>query len=408
MKKENGAIVILGCFDTKGEDFSYLHKCITSKGKEVITINVGVMDPNVDFRIDFGNEHVSELAGTTLDQIRKEGDRGKAVGFMGRGAGAVIAELVLQGTVSGVIGMGGGGGTYMALSAMQQVPLGIPKLCLSTLATMDLSRQVGVKDITLMSSVVDVAGLNSISTLLIEQAASGICAMSEVERKADRESQKSIAMSMFGNTTKCVDRCTKRLKEKGYEVMAFHATGVGGAAMESLIKEGCFDAVLDITTTELADELCGGILSAGPDRLTAASEMGIPQIVVPGCMDMVNFAHVDTIPEKYKSRQLYNWAPDVTLMRTDKAENVALGALLAKKINASKSPVVVLLPKQGISQIDSAGGIFYNPEYDQALFDSIKKNVNKNIPVIELEANINDGHFADALVEHLLKIINKN
>lgn len=408
MAKVDGAIVILGCFDTKGEDFTHLYKCVRKKNKKVITVNVGVMDPDVDFPIDFSNEQVAELAGTTIDQIRNKGDRAKAVEFMGRGAGAVIAELVGQDKVSGVIGMGGGGGTYMALSAMQQVPLGIPKLCLSTLATKDLSRQVGVKDITLMSSVVDVAGLNSISTLLIEQAAGAICAMSEVERKAAAESQKSIAISMFGNTTKCVDRCTELLKERGYEVMAFHATGVGGATMESLIREGCFDAVLDITTTELADELCGGILSAGPDRLTAASDMGMPQVVVPGCLDMVNFAQLDTIPEQYKMRQLYSWAPDVTLMRTNKEENIALGAILAEKINTSNSAVVVLLPKKGISQVDAEGGIFHNPEYDEALFESIKKNVNENIPVIELEANINDPVFADALVAHLLQIINQN
>ena len=226
---------------------------------------------------------------------------------MGKGAAAILAELSSKDRIKGVIGMGGGGGTYIILEAMQAVPLGIPKFCLSTVVAKDLSRQIGVKDITLMSSVVDVAGLNSISRLLIRQ--------------------------------------------------------------------GVFDAVLDVTTTELADELCGGILSAGPDRLTAATEMGIPQIVVPGCLDMVNFAQMDTLPEKYRSRQLYSWAPDVTLMRTNVAENGILGKQLVDKLIGAKAPVEILIPLKGISQIDSEGDIFYGPEADSALFRAIRNRI---------------------------------
>ena len=301
--------------------------------------------------------------------------------------------------------MGGGGGTYIALSAMQEVPLGIPKLCLSTLAAKDLSRQMGVKDITLMPSVVDVAGINNISRLLMKQAAAAICGMAEVKIEVLRSMKKRIAISMFGNTTKCVDKCTSLLKEKGYEVLAFHATGVGGSTMESLIREGCFDAVLDITTTELADDLCGGICSAGPERLTAASEMGIPQVVVPGCLDMVNFAHKDTVPEQFESRQLYSWAPDVTLMRTNKEENKILGKSLAVKLNVSEAAVTILLPKRGISQIDRDGGIFHQPEVNLVLFEAIKKNTREHISVIEIDAHINDEIFAVTLIEKLLKMI---
>ena len=210
---------------------------------------------------------------------------------------------------------------------------------------------------------------------------------------------------MFGNTTKCVDKCTELLKKEGYEVLAFHATGLGGMTMESLIREGCFKAVLDITTTELADNLCGGICSAGPDRMNAAPEMGIPQVVVPGCLDMVNFAHLDTVPEEFKSRQLYSWAPDVTLMRTNAEENEILGKELANKVNKSEVPVAILLPNKGISQVDAEGGIFFQPEFDRILFDTIKQETKTSISVKELDSNINDDAFAIAIVDTLLMML---
>lgn len=405
MAMADKSIVMLGCFDTKGEDFSYLLKSLGAHGQQVITINTGVMETSVDFPIDVDQDDVAAASGAVLETIRKSNDRGRAVELMGKGAAAILAELSSKDRIKGVIGMGGGGGTYIILEAMQAVPLGIPKFCLSTVVAKDLSRQIGVKDITLMSSVVDVAGLNSISRLLIRQAASAITAMADTEVDASEEAKKSIAISMFGNTTKCVDKCTELLKSKGYEVMAFHATGVGGATMESLIREGVFDAVLDVTTTELADELCGGILSAGPDRLTAATEMGIPQIVVPGCLDMVNFAQMDTLPEKYRSRQLYSWAPDVTLMRTNVAENGILGKQLVDKLIGAKAPVEIIIPLKGISQIDSVGDIFYDSEADSALFGAIKESADCRVPVMEVDAHINDETFAKILVERLLKIM---
>lgn len=405
MAMADKSIVMLGCFDTKGEDFSYLLKSLGALGQQVITINTGVMETSVDFPIDVDQDAVAAASGAVLETIRKSNDRGRAVELMGKGAAAILAELSSKDRIKGVIGMGGGGGTYIILEAMQAVRLGIPKFCLSTVVAKDLSRQIGVKDISLMSSVVDVAGLNSISRLLIRQTASAIVAMADTKVDASEEAKKSIAISMFGNTTKCVDKCTELLKAKGYEVMAFHATGVGGATMESLIREGVFDAVLDVTTTELADELCGGILSAGPDRLTAATEMGIPQIVVPGCLDMVNFAQMDTLPEQYRLRQLYSWAPDVTLMRTNLVENGILGKQLVDKLIGAKAPVEILIPLKGISQIDSVGDIFYDSEADSALFGAIKESADGRVPVTEVDAHINDEAFAKILVERLLKIM---
>jgi uncharacterized protein (UPF0261 family) len=407
MSNNDKSILILGCFDTKGEDFSFLRSCIAAQGEKVITMNTGVMGTAKDFPVDIESDQVALEAGYSMAALRESDDRGLAVDVMGRGAAKLAAKLVAQNKIKAAIGMGGGGGTYIALSAMQEIPLGIPKLCLSTLAAKDLSRQMGSKDITLMPSIVDVAGLNSISRVLIRRAAAAICAMSQITEEKEDTVAGTIAISMFGNTSACVNQCSELLKKQGYEVLAFHANGVGGKTMESLIREGCFDAVLDVTTTELADDLCGGICSAGPDRLDAASDMGIPQVVVPGCLDMVNFAQPDTVPAQYQSREMYNWAPDVTLMRTNKDENKILGERLAQKINRSPAPVTVLLPAKGISQVDAQGGVFYRPEINRVLFDTIKENAKVTIPVVEADAHINDPEFSAMLVDALLGLMKK-
>ncbi|MCF0056061.1 Tm-1-like ATP-binding domain-containing protein [Dyadobacter sp. CY356] len=400
-------ILILGCFDTKGEVFAYLRDCILALGEKVITINTGVLGTTDLFPVDFESDSVALQGGSEIFELRKLGDRGHAMDVMGKGAAAIVKTLIEEEKLKGAIGMGGGGGTYISLSTMQQIPFGIPKLCLTTIAAKDLSRQIGHKDITLVPSVVDVAGLNSIIKVLISQSAAAICAMSNVKSITEKAQVKRIAVSMFGNTTACVDQCTLLLQKEGYEVLAFHATGIGGKTMEALIREGYFDAVLDVTTTELADDLCGGICSAGPDRLLAASEMHLPQVIAPGCLDMVNFGHPDTVPARYKDRFFYSWAPDVTLMRTNTEENSILGKQLSQKLNKSTAPVSIVLPLKGISQIDCAGGIFFEPENDQALFDSIKKHAAASIQIIEANAHINDKSFAALLVKTLIETIDK-
>jgi uncharacterized protein (UPF0261 family) len=399
------SIVILGCFDTKGEVFSYLRNAVLSNGEQVISINTGVLGTTKLFPVDIESDSVAAEGGFALDTLRQNKDRGHAIDVMGNGAAVIVGRLVAEGRVKAVIGMGGGGGTYIALRAMGQVPLGVPKLCLTTLATKDLSRQIGNKDITLMPSIVDVAGINSISSVLMTQAAVAICAMANASTQAVKPMAGSIAISMFGNTTVCADSCVRLLEAQGFEVLAFHANGVGGRTMEALISEGCFDAVLDLTTTELADELCNGVCSAGPERLCAAATLGVPQVVVPGCLDMVNFAQLDTVPEKYKERYLYSWAPDVTLMRTNEEENQLLGENLSRKLNVSRGPVTVVLPLKGISQVDSEGGVFYRPEVDQVLFDAIQQHIDPRIRVLEADFHINDHAFAKILVDTLLEIL---
>lgn len=403
--KVQKTVLMIGCFDTKGEDFKYLHTSIERQGLLVISINAGVRGTTTEFSVDHEAQEVALAAGASLEKLREEGDRGKALTKLGEGAAIIIKKLLAENRIDGAIGMGGGGGTYLALSAMQAIPLGIPKLCLTTLATKDLSDQIGTKDITLMPSIVDVAGLNSISRQLINQAAGAICGMVNAGKAEKTKTMGSIAISIFGNTTPCVDKCSALLKQKGYDVLTFHAVGVGGKTMEALILEGCFDGVLDITTTELADNLCGGICSAGPDRLTAASKMGIPQVVVPGCLDMVNFGALDTVPDKYKSRNLFQWDPNVTLLRTNEEENRILGTELAEKLNASTGEVAVMLPVKGISQVSMKGETFYDPKADQVLFDTIKSNLKNSIEVQEVDAGINDATFAEHSVEVLLRLM---
>jgi len=408
MSEPEKYIIMLGCFDTKGEEFAFLRECLLARGEKVKTINTGVMRAAEHFPADIEAEQVALEAGYSLDDLRQAGDRGHAVETMGKGAAKIVDRLNEEEGIKAVVGMGGGAGTFIALTAMQEIPLGVPKLCITTLAGKDLSRLMGSKDITLVPSIVDVAGLNSILKRTIQQAAEAISAMAEVKPVGDTHTSGSIAISLFGNTNACVETCTELLKKEGYEVFTFHANGVGGKTMESLIREGIFDAVLDITTTELADDLCRGVCSAGPDRLTAATEMGIPQVVVPGCLDMVNFAQMDTVPEQYKSRQLYSWAPIVTLMRTNEEENRLLGKKLTEKLNPSTGQTAILLPLKGLSQIDAKGGVFYQPETNQVLFDTIKKHVQENVEVVEVDAHINDKQFAEMSVKVLLKQIEKN
>ncbi len=401
-------LLMIGCFDTKGEVYSYLRDCLVEQGERVFTVNTGIMEASGQFPIDIEADIVAREGGESLAALREKGDRGYAVEIMSRGAAKIVSTLVSVGGLAGAVAMGGGGGTFIALSAMSKIPIGVPKVCLSTLATKDLSRQIGSKDIMLIPSVVDVAGLNSISKILIKQAAVAVSAISKAPMPATADYAGRIAISMFGNTTACVDQCTYLLQRQGYEVFAFHANGQGGRTMEALIREKFFDGILDITTTELADDLCGGICSAGPDRLSAALEVAVPQVIVPGCMDMVNFGPMDTVPPQYNARQLYSWAPDVTLMRTDKDENVQLGERLAEKVNKSTAPVKVLFPLKGLSQLDAEGQLFFKPEANRALLKTLAANLKEPNQLLEVDLHINDRKFAEMAVNSMVELLAEN
>jgi uncharacterized protein (UPF0261 family) len=381
-----------------------LKKEIEKRGCQTFVINVGIMGEPT-FSPDIAAEEVALAGGTHLSELVKRADRGEAMAVMTAGVAKVAVMYFEAGLFSGIISMGGGGGTVMATSAMRALPVGVPKLMVTTIASGDTSAYVGTSDITMMPSIVDVAGLNRISRTIFSNAAGAICGMvsGEIEKVVDEKPL--IAATMFGNTTRAVENARKIMEENGYEVLVFHATGTGGKTMEMLIDSGFIKGVLDITTTEWADELCGGVLSAGNARLDAAAKAGIPQVVTPACIDMCNFWAPETVPEKYKDRLFYNWNPNVTLMRTTPEENAEMGRIFAEKLNASQGPAAVLIPMGGFSEVDAPGKPFWWPEADQAFVDGLKSKLRVDIPVVMMNNNVNDPEFSARVAQTLLKML---
>ena len=397
-------IAIIAALDTKNVEAQFIAQIIRDRGHRPLVIDVGVMADPAPPAPDIDAAAVAQAGGADLAALRQRGDKAGAMEAMTRGAAAIAARLYGEKRFDGIIGLGGTAGTAIGSSAMRALPLGVPKVLVSTVAAGDTRPYVGTKDLTMMYSVVDIAGVNRISARVLANAAGAVIGMVETSAPAAGE-RPIIAASMFGNTTPCVDRARAALEAAGFEVLVFHATGAGGMTMESLIDEGYVDAVFDVTTTEWADQLCGGVFSAGPTRLDAAARAGIPQVVAPGCLDMVNFWAPDTVPPQFSGRKLFRWNPNVTLMRTDIDENRELGRILAGKINQSTGPVTVMWPLKGLSQLDSEGGEFWWPEADAALYEALRKDLRPEIPVVALEANINDPQFADRAVQELLALI---
>jgi uncharacterized protein (UPF0261 family) len=404
-------ILIIGTFDTKEVEFLYLRDRILDCNHDVFMVNVGVMSTPAILKVDVDAEIIAQAGNSNLHLLRKLKSREIAMNVMCNGAASVIRALFDEGRFQGIIGMGGGCGTSIITAAMRALPLGVPKVCVSTLASGDVSGYVGTKDIIMFPSLVDLAGLNRISRLMITQAAGAICGMVNVKipTMVDQELP-VIAATMFGNTTECVQACMKRLKDHGYEVLVFHATGTGGKMMEMLIEEGYVSAVLDITTTEIADEVCGGIMSAGETRLTAAGRMGIPQVIAPGCVDMVNFGPRASVPSHYEQagRTFYSWNPSNTLMRTNITENQMIGAQIAQRLNDGKGSTTVILPLRGLSQLSECNQPFYDRNPDIALFDTLKDTLRPDIKIVEIDTVINDPIFSENAVNILLDLINQH
>ncbi len=396
-------IAILGTFDTKGEEHAFVAEVLKRRGHQVLLIDVGTGAPST-IQPDVSREQVAEIAGMDLHAALHQQDRGASVEFMSQAAPLVLVHFFNEKKIDGVISLGGGGGTAIATAGMRALPFGFPRVMVSTLASGNIQHYVGVQDITMIPSVVDIAGINRISREVFTRAAGAIAGM--VEEEISQEALRPvIAASQFGNTTDCVGMARDQLERKDYEVLVFHATGTGGRTMEALIEARKIYGVLDITTTEWADELVGGVLTAGPTRLEAAARTGTPSVVVPGCLDMVNFHAPETVPEKFNGRLFYKHNPQVTLMRTTPEECEQLGKILAEKLNASKGPVAVLLPLKGISVISCEGQAFYDPGADQALFASLRSNLADRIEIIELEEEINSPVFAEACVNKLLALM---
>ncbi len=399
-------VVIAGALDTKGADFAYLKELIEREGVNTLVIDFGVMGEPA-FPPDITRAEVAQAGGGDIAYLATGEHKDEAMRIMAEGLAVVVRRLYDEGKLDGIISMGGSGGTSIATTAMRALPIGVPKVMVSTVGGGDVSAYAGTKDITFMPSIVDVAGLNRISRVIYANAAGAIAGMVKMERPSAAEAKPIIVASMFGNTTPAVNHAKGILEAAGYEVLVFHATGTGGRVMESLITDGYAVGSLDITTTELADEVCGGVLSAGPERCLAAARAGIPTVLVPGCVDMANFWGMDTVPEKYRNRKLYQWNPNVTLLRTNVEENIKIGEMIARAANESKGPVAVLIPLKGVSMLDSPGGAFWDPEADRACFDAIKRNLRPDIPYIELDYNINDPEFSGKVAETLLEMLRK-
>jgi uncharacterized protein (UPF0261 family) len=402
------SVLLIGTLDTKGVEYAFVRDLLTRRGVPTLVLDAGVLSPPA-FTPDISREQVYAAAGTSLAALQQAADRGRAIEAASRGVARIAQDLHAQGRLTGALALGGSAGTTIGTAAMRALPFGVPKVMVSTLASGQVQPYVGVRDILMMYSVVDISGLNRISRKVLTNAALAVAGMVQV---GDVEAPSSSAAplltaTMFGVTTPCVEAGRKLLEASGYEVLVFHATGTGGRTMEAFIADGLVEGVLDITTTELADELVGGVLSAGRDRLTAAGLRGVPQVIALGALDMVNFGPPETVPEKFRDRRFYQHNPTVTLMRTTPDENDRLGKEIAEKASASRGPTAVLVPRRGVSAIDAEGKPFWWPEADAALFQSLRNWISPQVELIELDLHINDPAFAEAAAQTLLRFLQK-
>jgi uncharacterized protein (UPF0261 family) len=398
-------VCLVGTLDTKGEEYAFLRDRVRAAGVDAVLVDAGVLGPPA-VGPDIDRAAVAAAAGTTIEALAAAADRGAAVEAMGRGAAVIARGLRAEGRLDAIAGLGGSGGASIISAAMQALPVGVPKLLVSTMAAGDTRPYVGTVDVAMLYPVVDIAGLNRLSERILANAAAAVAAMArtaqaEADRSTGADELPLIGATMFGVTTPAVTAAREWLERRGYEVLVFHATGTGGRAMEGLMRSGFIGAVLDLTTTELADELVGGVLSAGPERLEAAGALGLPQVVSLGALDMVNFGPPETIPERFRDRTLYRHNPQVTLMRTTPAESAELGRIVARKLNAARGPVTVFVPRGGVSAIDVPGAPFHDPAADAALFDALRDELSPAIERVELDLPINDEAFAVAMAERL-------
>ncbi len=415
-------VLLIGTLDTKGVEFQFVRDLLHSAGVDCLVVDAGVLKPPL-FAPDIPREEVYAAAGTSIDAICAAGDRGKAITVAAQGVAVIAQRLHAEGKLEGVLGLGGSAGTTIATSAMRALPFGVPKLMVSTMASGQVRPYVGVRDVCMMYSVVDLSGLNRISRTVLHNAAFGMTGMVKGARQHRQQTVESagpdhqqtvesadrplVTATMFGVTTPCVEAARALVEQAGYEVLVFHATGTGGQTMEAFIRDGLIAGVLDVTTTELADELVGGVLSAGPDRLTAAGLRGVPQVIGLGALDMVNFGPPETVPEKFRGRRFYQHNPTVTLMRTTPEENDRLGKEIAHKASAAKGPTAVYVPLRGVSALDREGQPFWWPEADRALFDSLRLWMSPHVRLVEVDLHVNDPEFARRLAEGLLEMLVK-
>lgn len=400
-------IAIIGTLDTKGAEFLYLKNRIRQLGCGCCIIDCGVVGP-AGFPADYPAETVALRGGSDIPHLLERSDPSAALAVMARGAASILGELFAAGEIQGAISMGGGQGTYLGMTAMAALPIGVPKVMVSTLARAVKELFADGGDTVVLDPIVDIAGLNALLRYAIDGAAETVCALVSGSRLGEAE-KPVIAVSMFGITTKCADRVRARLEDAGYEVWTFHSNGIGGANMEKLIRTGRICGVVDLTTAEIGQTYMGGTCAVAGERLAAAGEMGIPQIVSVGGLDMVNFLGPETVPERYRDgkRRMMLHNPTTTVMRTNAEDNLVIGRLLGEKLSRARGPAEILLPRRGVSAYDRDGSGWYDPEADRALFGAIRAAARPDIPVRELDCHINDPAFADALADRMLSALGR-
>ncbi len=400
---QRAVVFAVATFDTKAEELAWVAICLRNAQVEVVTVDVSTAR-EADVAADVTASQVLAAWGLTLSDVQSK-DRGGAVTTMSDAFRIWLLEQHAKGRIAGVIGIGGSGGTAIITAGMRALPVGIPKLMVSTMASGNTAPYVDCSDVCLMPSVVDVAGLNTVSRRVLSNAAHAMAGM-VAHVVTETVARPAIGMTMFGVTTPCVTAIRKSLEDAGFDCLVFHATGTGGRAMEKLVESGLIEGVLDVTTTEVADEVVGGTLTAGPQRFDVILQKQIPYVMSLGALDMVNFGAIETVPDRFRNRKLHVHNANVTLMRTTEDENRQIARWIAAKLNQSSSAVTLLIPEQGVSAIDAPGQPFHDPAADAALFDELESQVkhSESRRMVRCPLHINDPEFANALVAEFRRL----
>ena len=399
------SIVILGCMDTKGEEYTFIRRHILKAGCDTLTMDVGVIHPPL-FDPDITRHEVAKAAGEDFDALFAEGPTRERISpVMARGAALIVNELLASGKVHGIISCGGTQGSTLAALVMQELPVGFPKLLVSTMASGNTSNLVGIKDITMMFSVADIMGLNRVSRKILGRAAGAIAGMASMDIESVEQEQPLIAITTVGITTPGAIKAKEVLGEAGFDTIVFHAVGTGGRAMESLMKEGQINGVLDLATIEVIQEMLGGYLAATPERMTVATNLGIPQVICPGAVTCNTYGPPETIPEKFRGRQFVRHSSLYTNVRTNAEELQKLARVQAERVNPAKGPIEWFIPMKGFCSYSTPGGPLHNPEADRIYVETLKEELRQDIPIHIRDLDINDPVFATEAAEHLITLV---
>lgn len=403
-------VVIIGTLDTKGPEIAYLRDRLQALGLQTTVVDSGILGEPIGITPDISREQAAAYGGTTIEALRNAGSRGKAVHGMREALKKLVVERFQAGQLQAIVSMGGAEGAVMGAAAMMQLPVGVPKVLVSPIASGKhyFDPLVGTSDIMVVHSIVDILGLNPIATTIFDNVAAALKGLVEHGHALGKPQpgDRYIAVTMLGNTTKAVMALKDRLAEAGYEAVIFHSNGVGGPAMEELAEAGQFVGVIDYTTNETYDPMTGGIHDGGPDRLKRIGLLGLPQVVVPGCIDFCVF-HAGSIPKELQGRPVYDHNPEYTLVRASYDEMVALGHLFAERLNLAKGPVWIAVPTQGLSIPNVPDGVFWNPESDAAFLHTLRSEIRPDIPVLTYDRHVNDPQFGRQVADLFIELMSK-